>query len=231
MSFHDIATLDPSEALSSDEASVYLDAFTINMNVMEIRSTAAQLGTSHDSRALRARLRYVTERTRELLRRRMHAIVSDFQHGPATRILTSDFDVAVRNFQAAQRLSGSLQRANVIPGPAVEPLVDLSDATQTQIMDAASRQAEIAERLAAIQELERGITDVADTIRQLENIFERQGAEAYMLERNSERTAMDLEHGASALHRQSRSRWMWLIIVFGVVLVVAVLGATRFIWR
>ncbi|KAJ7676606.1 hypothetical protein DFH06DRAFT_1317231 [Mycena polygramma] len=207
-----------------------------NASVQGICSLAERLGTIRDSDRLRTRLREYTDTARARVQRswdRIQVIASHVPQSPETRKLVSEFDVSVRNFQAAQELSASRLRAHavpalVLPGNPSGPLVDLSDATQTHLVyatDEASRAAQRAKRQAAIRELEEGIKAVAQIMRQLEDIFEREGTES-MLQCNP-----DLEQGVEELglgiaratrHQRCVNR-MCLMIIVGVVVIGVVL--------
>jgi hypothetical protein len=89
----------------------------------------------------------------------------------------------VRNFQAAQKLSASRQRATAVPVPV---LVDITEGatTQTQMQmqtqlvyatEDAFREAEIRDQRNALRELEAGVLDVADIMQSLAHIVEQQG--------------------------------------------------------
>ncbi|KAF7369591.1 Syntaxin pep12 [Mycena venus] len=195
MSFQDLVPPKPSTSSSSGDSSLSIQIFKINANVQGIRSLSEQVGTPRDSSTLRTRLRDLTEATRALVHRaseEMRALAAQAPHTPVVKKLVSDLDASVRNFQAAQKFSVGRQRANVVPArpsdhhqTASEPLVDVSEMQSQSQMQAqvvyatedAFREAEIRERQTAILELETGMADVAQIIRNLADIVERQGEE------------------------------------------------------
>ncbi|KAF8169624.1 t-SNARE [Mycena galopus ATCC 62051] len=244
MSFQDLATPQPSNG-SRSLNSVSLQIFKINANVQGIRALSEQIGTPRDSYSLRTRLRDLTEATRALVHQAsddMRALAAQGPLGRTVRKLASDLDASVGNFQAAQKFSAARQRANIVPiapSTAELPLVDLSggDAAypqmqmQTQVVYATEntfREAEIRERQIAILELETGMNDVAEIMRNLAIIVERQGEGIDIVEYNSEQTARDLEAGAqqleTAARHQRRACRTCLSLIFGVVCVVVIVA-------
>ncbi|KAJ7859814.1 t-SNARE [Mycena olivaceomarginata] len=240
MSFQDIATPDaPVSSRSQTESSISLQIFKINANVQGIRSLTEQIGAPRDSSSLRTRLRDLTDATRALVHRAsedMRTLAAQTPHTPAAKKLVSDLDASVRNFQAAQKLSASRQRATAVPVPV---LVDITEGatTQTQMQmqtqvvyatEDAFREAEIRDQRNALRELEAGVLDVADIMQSLAHIVEQQGEDLDTIEWNASQTACDLEAGVRELEpaarHQRRARRTCLTIIYAVVCAVVIVA-------
>ncbi|KAJ7343709.1 hypothetical protein DFH08DRAFT_1081182 [Mycena albidolilacea] len=134
MSFQDIATPKvPVSSRSQTESSLSLQIFKINANVQGIHSLTERLG-HRATRRLFARVceRDLTDATRALVHRAsedMRTLAAQTPHTPAAKKFVSDLDASVRNFQAAQKLSASRQRATAVPVPV---LVDITEGATTQ---------------------------------------------------------------------------------------------------
>ncbi|KAJ7762930.1 t-SNARE [Mycena metata] len=243
MSFQDLAR--PIPVASSPERSLSLQIFKINANVQGIRSLAENIGTPRDSASLRLRLRDLTESTRALAQRaseQMKELVADTPQSPALRKIISDLDASLRAFQLAQRLSVDRQRINLVPVALPElipsPLVDVESSAQIQMQEdqvvsmwaseAAYRDAEILERRSAIMEIEQSMSQVAEIVRELGVIVERQGGDIATVESNIHRSARDLERGADelevAVRHRRRARRTCLTLILGVVCAVVLVA-------
>ncbi|KAJ7451349.1 t-SNARE [Mycena latifolia] len=247
MSFQDLG---PNNVSASSEtsfavgeqlrSSLSLEISKIDANVQGIRSLVEQIGTARDSPTIRARLRDLTEVTRELAQkasRDIKQLATQLPQGPARRKIIADLDTALHHFQAVQRFSADRQRTN-IGAPTHFPVETLPEAqlvdvaeppTQTKTLvyatEDAYRDAELAERTSAIHEIEQSMAQVTDIFRDLAVLVDGQGAQITVVEDNSRRTAHDLERGAAALEtaaqRQRRARRTCLKIILGIVCVVA----------